>query len=176
MCAGSAQVTLVELRGSYYTGCKPAKANQHPNTKTTPKRKTKEGGSNLLRNSCGHGSRMRKGETGAMNSAPLSVHLVHQQADSDLLSLCLVLGTFNRFRRYRNYLEQRQEASLHPLVGGEDKLCTCNALAMHLRDTSVSSGKSQSSRQGGRRQKESVDPAPAPKRFDNGSNARDTPN
>ena len=142
MCAGSTQVTLVELSGSYYTGCKPAKANQHP---TTPKRKTKEGGSNLLRNSCGHGSRMRKGETGAMNSAPLSVHLVHQQADSDLLSLCLVLGTFNRFRRYRNYLEQRQEASpdLHPLVGGEDKLCTCNALAMHLRDTSVSSEYSQ---------------------------------
>ena len=36
-------------------------------TKNTPKHKKPAGGSNLLRNSCDHGSRMRKGETGATN-------------------------------------------------------------------------------------------------------------
>ena len=42
MCAGSAQVTLVELRKSFYTGCKPAKA-KNPKTNTTPKHKTTRG-------------------------------------------------------------------------------------------------------------------------------------
>ena len=54
--------------------------------KTTQKHKTPAGGSNLLRNSCGREDRMRKGETGATNSAQLSVPLVLQQAASNLLS------------------------------------------------------------------------------------------
>ena len=88
MCAGSAQVTLVELRRSYYTGCNPNRRNQKKPTKPNKTQKPQEEGSNLLRNSCGHGGRMRRGETGAMNSAKLSVHLVPQQ----LISTCLAHG------------------------------------------------------------------------------------
>ena len=57
------------------------KKKQKPPNNTTKTQKPPEEGSNLLRNSCGHGSRMRRGETGAMNSAKLSVHLVPQQTD-----------------------------------------------------------------------------------------------
>ena len=79
MCAGSAQVTLVKLRRSYYTGCKPNRRTKHPNTKTTQNQKHQKEGSNLLRNSCGRVRREREGETGALNSAKLSVLLVPQQ-------------------------------------------------------------------------------------------------
>ena len=41
MCAGSAQVTLVELRGSYHAGCKPNKRAKHPNTKQPKTKNTK---------------------------------------------------------------------------------------------------------------------------------------
>ena len=82
MCAGSAQVTLVELRGSYCTGCnhrnetkQTPKTTQKthkqpkPNHKTTAGRKDR----NLLCNLGGDRSqRAQKGETGAMNSATLS--------------------------------------------------------------------------------------------------------
>ena len=77
MCAGSAQVTLIELRRSYYTG-RTSKEEQNPKNTTKPKQ-TPKGGSNLLRNSCGLGGIVRRGETGAMNSAKLSVYLVPQQ-------------------------------------------------------------------------------------------------
>ena len=43
MCAGSAQVTLVELRRSYYTGCNPNKRTKPPTSNQqkhqTPKRR-----------------------------------------------------------------------------------------------------------------------------------------
>ena len=56
---------------------------QHQKPKATQNQNTQppKEGSNLLRNSCGHVSRMRRGETGAMNSAKLSVLLVPQQTD-----------------------------------------------------------------------------------------------
>ena len=82
MCAGSAQVTLVKLRRSYYTGCKPNRRTKHPNTKATQNQKHQKHqreGSNLLRNSGGRVCREREGETGALNSANLSVLLVPQQ-------------------------------------------------------------------------------------------------
>ena len=73
MCAGSAQVTLSKRRESYNTGCS-TREDQAPKTRNkhnqTPKSR-----SNLLRNSCDHGGRMRRGETGAMNSTKLSVVL-----------------------------------------------------------------------------------------------------
>ena len=65
MCAGSAQVTLVELRRSYYTGCEPNRRNKHPNTHQTKnqnQQKHQRKGSNLSRNSRGHVSREREGE------------------------------------------------------------------------------------------------------------------
>ena len=92
MCAGSAQVTFVEFRRSYYTGRNPEgetttkQPKQHqartPNTKATQNQTTKppKEGSDLLRNSCGHVSLKRRGETGALNSAKLSVLLAPQQS------------------------------------------------------------------------------------------------
>ena len=151
MCAGSAQVTFVELRGSYYTGCKPAEANKNPNANTTPKHKTTEGGSNRLRNSCGYDSRMRTGETGAINSALLSVHLVHQQAASNLLRLCLSLGSWHlqKISRISETSRIETEGKSKPsFTGGRrgqivDKLRTCNALAMCIGGASLSCEYSQ---------------------------------
>ena len=81
MCAGSAQVTLVELRRSDNAVANQTE-EQSAQTPTNPKPKTpkhQRERSNLLRNSCGRVSRKREGETGALNSARLSVLLVPQQ-------------------------------------------------------------------------------------------------
>ena len=112
MCAGSAQVTLVELRRSYYTGCKPNRRTKHPNTnqpKTKNTKNTKREGSNLLRNSCGRVSREREGETGALNSAKLSVLLVPQQTAQCLISA----------RHSQTFWRWHREANLTPLHGFE---------------------------------------------------------
>ena len=87
MCAGSAQVTLVELRESCCCpGCTPTKRQnkktptpQPENQKTTTPKRTPNPGNNLLRNSCGLAEIESEGETGAMNSAMRSVYLVLQQ-------------------------------------------------------------------------------------------------
>ena len=80
MCAGSAHVTLIELRKSCYTGCIPTE-EQNPKNHTPPPKKTPKQGNNLLRNSCGLAGIVKKGETGAMNSAVLSVYLVPQKEE-----------------------------------------------------------------------------------------------
>ena len=79
MCAGSAQVTLIELRRSCYTGCIPTARKRPPNSKTTTAQKDTKKGSNLLRNSRGLAGIVKRGETGATNSAMRSVYLVPQQ-------------------------------------------------------------------------------------------------
>ena len=78
MCAGSAQVTLIELRESCYTGCNPTEEQDPKKPHTTPQ-KNAQTRNNLLRNSCGLAGIVKKSETGAMNSAVLSVYLVPQK-------------------------------------------------------------------------------------------------
>ena len=58
MCAGSAQVTLVELRESYCTGCNPKTNEASPQKHTQNNQNNTERGedSNLLCNHAGNGS------------------------------------------------------------------------------------------------------------------------
>ena len=56
----------------YRSQSKERKQHQKPKATQNQNTKPPKEGSNLLRNSCGHVSRMRRGETGAMNSAKLS--------------------------------------------------------------------------------------------------------
>ena len=118
MCAGSAQVTLIELRGSCYTGYNPTeeqdpKKPHTPHTKKTPKQ-----GNNLLRNSCGLAGTVKKDETGAMNSAVLSVHLVPEKPRKCLRHSWqrreVKPSDRGRYERVRKSPQQ---------TGGVDKLC-----------------------------------------------------
>ena len=125
MCAGSAQVTLVELRKSCYPGCNPSErqtkqnkeqppSNQQPET-TTPKR-TPDQGNNLLRNSWGLAEKVSEGETGAMNSAKHSVYLVLQQTRKCLRHLVLVAGGITK----------------RPAAGKGEEKCVLESLAKAL--------------------------------------------
>ena len=91
MCAGSAQVTLVELRKSCYPGCNPTETttnqrqkktqnNTHTHTHTQPGTPEREQPATQLIEPC---RQSEEGETGATNSARRSVVLVPQRSFND---------------------------------------------------------------------------------------------
>ena len=103
MCAGSAQVTLFELRRSYYPGCNPSERQRTTKTKNTKQHTTHkhQRGSNLLRNSLGHVGRVKKvrqGEPGATNSARCSVVLVPQRSHTQVSTSVRVLVRLVQWR------------------------------------------------------------------------------
>ena len=66
--------------------------NKTPKNHKKKHNQTPKSRSNLLRNSCGHGGRMKRGETGAMNSTKLSVVLVPQQLCYCFVAACVDQG------------------------------------------------------------------------------------
>ena len=89
MCAGFAQVTLVELRTSYEQGCKSNKnRNQRTQTKQpTNPNKTKQKTARATFKVT-HKALKGMGETGAMNSALRSEVLVHQRMQKGCMDRC----------------------------------------------------------------------------------------
>ena len=84
MCAGSAQVTLVELRKSCYPGCNPSETKTNQKTpKTTHKKPETPGREQPATQLIEPCRQSEEGETGATNSARRSVVLVPQRSLND---------------------------------------------------------------------------------------------